>query len=263
MHSRQTSAAAIPAASSRAARPRRRPARAAFGGLGHLDPVMSPGALADEAGPVEDLAELVAQVAIGEPRTRAAEAGTASRAWAGPPRQAIARWPGPFPDVLRGSWPEGRSGPWSGAAPPSDRRPGRDRSDRLRQRTSRAPPGRRGRGRPARSSSMPGARRSDSGQADALTGSGGSHAPPTAPPPARRCGCPSWTSSPPRASRTATAVPQEPAPITAARRIGGRPPRSSHCSWTLGQIRACHVFGQRRRGIGRRGGRSSRGRGGP
>ena len=44
-------------------------------------------------------------------------------------------------------------------------------------------------------------------------------------------------------------MPQLPAPITAARRIGGRPPRSSHCSSTLGQIRAGDGLGQRRRGL--------------
>jgi len=38
-------------------------------------------------------------------------------------------------------------------------------------------------------------------------------------------------------NRVATAVPQLPAPITAARRIGGRPPMSSHWSSMLGQIR--------------------------
>jgi hypothetical protein len=37
---------------------------------------------------------------------------------------------------------------------------------------------------------------------------------------------------------TATAVPQEPAPTTAARRSGGRPPSHSHCSITLGQMRS-------------------------
>ena len=39
---------------------------------------------------------------------------------------------------------------------------------------------------------------------------------------------PSLTSRPPRASSTATAVPQLPAPITAAFRSGGRPPSHSH-----------------------------------
>ena len=49
---------------------------------------------------------------------------------------------------------------------------------------------------------------------------------------------PSWTSIPPRASSTATAVPQLPAPITAALRSGGRPPSHSHCSSITGQMRA-------------------------
>ena len=49
---------------------------------------------------------------------------------------------------------------------------------------------------------------------------------------------PSWTSRPPRARSTATAVPQLPAPITAALRSGGRPPSHSHCSSITGQIRA-------------------------
>ena len=52
---------------------------------------------------------------------------------------------------------------------------------------------------------------------------------------------PSWTSTPPRASSTATAVPQLPAPITAALRIGGRPPSHSHCSSMFGQIRVVTV----------------------
>ena len=52
---------------------------------------------------------------------------------------------------------------------------------------------------------------------------------------------------------TATAVPHEPAPMTAARRSGGRPPSHSHCSITFGQMRsvtaaascgeACSTFG--------------------
>ena len=37
---------------------------------------------------------------------------------------------------------------------------------------------------------------------------------------------------------TATLVPHEPAPMTAARRSGGRPPSHSHCSMTLGQMRS-------------------------
>ena len=49
---------------------------------------------------------------------------------------------------------------------------------------------------------------------------------------------PSATSSPPRASSTATAVPQLPAPITAALRSGGSPPSHSHCSSMFGQIRS-------------------------
>ena len=36
----------------------------------------------------------------------------------------------------------------------------------------------------------------------------------------------------------ATAVPHEPAPTTAARRSGGRPPSHSHCSITQGQMRS-------------------------
>ena len=52
---------------------------------------------------------------------------------------------------------------------------------------------------------------------------------------------PSWTSSPPRASSTATAVPQLPAPITAALRSGGRPPSHSHWSSMFGQIRSVTV----------------------
>ena len=36
-------------------------------------------------------------------------------------------------------------------------------------------------------------------------------------------------------------MPQLPAPITAALRIGGRPPSHSHCSSMLGQIRAVTV----------------------
>ena len=43
---------------------------------------------------------------------------------------------------------------------------------------------------------------------------------------------------PARASMTATAVPHEPAPMTAARRSGGRPPSHSHWSITFGQMRS-------------------------
>ena len=43
---------------------------------------------------------------------------------------------------------------------------------------------------------------------------------------------------PARASITAIAVPADPAPITAARRSGGRPPSHSHWSITLGQMRS-------------------------
>ena len=48
-------------------------------------------------------------------------------------------------------------------------------------------------------------------------------------------------------------MPQLPAPITAARRIGGRPPRSSHCSSTLGQIRAVTVAASAGEGSSARG----------
>ena len=48
-------------------------------------------------------------------------------------------------------------------------------------------------------------------------------------------------------------MPQLPAPITAARRIGGRPPRSSHCSSTLGQIRAVTVSASAGEGLAARG----------
>ena len=49
---------------------------------------------------------------------------------------------------------------------------------------------------------------------------------------------PRSTSRPARASMTATAVPHEPAPMTAARRSGGRPPSHSHWSITHGQMRS-------------------------
>ena len=52
---------------------------------------------------------------------------------------------------------------------------------------------------------------------------------------------PSCTSSPPRASRIAIAVPQLPEPITATLRSGGSPPSHSHCSSMLGQMRAVTV----------------------
>ena len=49
---------------------------------------------------------------------------------------------------------------------------------------------------------------------------------------------PSSTSSPARASNTARLVPHAPAPMIAARRIGGSPPSHSHWSMTIGQIRS-------------------------
>ena len=49
---------------------------------------------------------------------------------------------------------------------------------------------------------------------------------------------PRSTSRPARASMVATAVPHEPAPMTAARRSGGRPPSHSHWSITQGQMRS-------------------------
>ena len=57
----------------------------------HLDPDHVVGSLAHETGAVEDLAELNAEVGVGRPRTSAAMPAAASRACAGPPRQAIAR----------------------------------------------------------------------------------------------------------------------------------------------------------------------------
>ena len=59
-----------------------------------------------------------------------------------------------------------------------------------------------------------------------------------APRPARSVRQPRSTSKPARARHTASAVPQHPAPMIAARRIGGVPPSHSHCSITHGQIRA-------------------------
>ena len=60
---------------------------------------------------------------------------------------------------------------------------------------------------------------------------------------------PSWTSRPPLASSTATAVPQLPAPITAACRSGGSPPRYSHWSSMLGQMRSVTVAASCGRGV--------------
>ena len=54
---------------------------------------------------------------------------------------------------------------------------------------------------------------------------------------------------PARASATATAVPQEPPPITAARRSGGRPPSHSHWSITLGQMRSVTAAASWRGGL--------------
>ena len=69
---------------------------------------------------------------------------------------------------------------------------------------------------------------------------------------------PSSTSRPPRASSTATAVPQLPAPITAALRSGGRPPSHSHCSTITGQTRAPTEFASAGEGFSVRGKVSAR-----
>ena len=49
---------------------------------------------------------------------------------------------------------------------------------------------------------------------------------------------PTSTSRPARARMTASAVPHEPAPMTATRRTEGMPPSHSHWSWMHGQIRS-------------------------
>ena len=59
---------------------------------------------------------------------------------------------------------------------------------------------------------------------------------------------PRSTSRPARASMTATAVPHEPAPMTAARRSGGRPPSHSHWSITHGQMRSVTAVASVREG---------------
>ena len=53
-----------------------------------------------------------------------------------------------------------------------------------------------------------------------------------------RARSPRSTSTPARASIAASAAPSAPAPMTAARRSGGRPPSHSHCSITFGQMRS-------------------------
>ena len=63
------------------------------------------------------------------------------------------------------------------------------------------------------------------------------------------CGSRAGPRAPPRASSAATAVPQLPAPITAAWRSGGRPPSHSHCSSMFGQIRFAISLRERRRGL--------------
>ena len=186
--------------------------------------------------------------ASAEPSTSAAEPETASRAWAGPPRQAIAARAHPFADVLgrqlalRRDQALGQQQDRGAAADPVG-----DRPDRLRQR-------------------LRGDRQADQVEAGELDLRGRAHVDrlrqrhprqvaPVLPRldqlrrPARRVRAPSWTSRPPRASRTATAVPQLPAPITAARRIGGSPPRSSHCSCDVGPDPRGDRFRQRRRGL--------------
>ncbi len=149
------------------------------------------------------------------------------------------------PTYSAGSWPSGAISPLVSsnteervADPVGDRshglrqRAGGDRqADEVEARQARSPrPGGRA---PSRAAPLP-------------PGSGGSLPPRLISAACSAVRAPSCTSSPPRASSTATAVPQLPAPITAARRIGGRPPISSHCRRTLGQIRAVTDSASRR-----------------
>ena len=253
MHSLQISATAIPAAFSPCGSAAAAASAAAFlAAPGHLDPDDVAGALADEAGAVEDLAELVAEVGVGGAEDQGGRAGD-GLAGVGRAAEAGDRpRPHPFADVLGGELAlrgDQALGQQQDRGAPAD--PVGDRADRLRQR-------------------LGGDREADQVEAVELDLGGGPDvdrlrqrhagqvaavlaAPRPAPPTRSAVRAPSWTSRPPRASRTATAVPQLPAPITAARRIGGRPPRSSHCSCTLGQIRAVTVSASAGEGSSARG----------
>ncbi len=250
MHSLQTSAAAIPAALSPCGSAAAAASAAAFLAAPAIStPVTSARALADQTGAVEDARR--AGCAGRGRRSRAPAPPSRRRPRGRGPGRRGRRSPGRAP-ARRRTRPEAgrvaRSGPWSAAASPSGRRSGR---------RSRRPP--------AAASSEGIARQIEveAGELDLrclphVEPSPAATRPPGSagfrPPRSISAACsavrvPSWTSRPPRASRTATAVPQLPAPITAARRIGGSPPRSSHCSSTLGQIRAVTVSASAARGI--------------
>ena len=216
-------------------------------------PVDVAGALADQAGAVEDLAELGAQVGVGgaeHQRGRAGDrlAGVGRAAEAGDRAGAH-----PFADVLgRAAGPAARSGPWSAAAPRSGRRPGR-RSPRPPAAATPEGIARQTRSRPASSISEAGARRRSSPAAAPPAGSGGSRPPRSSPPPARRCG----RRAGPRGRRgRAARRPRSPSCRRRSRRRGasaaGRRALPTAAA-TLGQIRAVTVSASAGEGSSARG----------
>ena len=111
--------------------------RGVLRGPGHLDTGHVAGALADEAGPVEDLAELRAQIGVGGAEDQRGGAGDGLAGVGGPPRQAIARARTRSPTYSAGSWPrrDQALGQQQHRGPIAD--PVGDRPHRLRQRAGR------------------------------------------------------------------------------------------------------------------------------
>ena len=123
-----------------------------LGRPGHLDPGDVAGALADQAGAVEDLAELGAQVGVGGAEHQRRRAGDRLAGVGGAAEAGDRPRPHPFADVLgRAAGPAGRPAPWSAAGSRCGRRPGRRSRRPPAAATSRGSRGRSGRGRRARS----------------------------------------------------------------------------------------------------------------
>ena len=173
----------------------------------------------------------------GSPRTSDAPCSSASAACAGPARQATARARTRSATKALGSVPSGGASPLEttstpareGMAPPcAPTAAGSDCAGTAKQTRSWAA---RRRSDARRDRDVVGQRRRPAGSARSRAA-------------VRSCSAcsavrhPSSTSSPARASATARAVPQDPAPTTAARRSGGSPPSHSHCSITHGQMRS-------------------------
>jgi hypothetical protein len=112
--------------------------RGVLGGAGHLHPEDVPGALADQAGAVEHLAELGPQIRVGGAEHQRRRAGDCLARVGGASEAGDRAGPHPLADVLAGQLALGGHQP---LAEHQDRRPLADpvgdRADRLRQRCRR------------------------------------------------------------------------------------------------------------------------------